>query len=86
MVRKAPKAVRKSKGSKLRDEGGLLGNAPDADALFLQLRRLKSDDNTLYLDPDAEGIRKGLRGKKVEKMKNGGAVLSGRGGEFKGIF
>jgi hypothetical protein len=86
MIRQAPKAVRKSKGPKLRYEGGKLGDAPDADALFLQLRRLQSGDNTLYLDPDAEAIEKSLRGKRVEKMKNGGAVLSGRGGKFKGIF
>jgi len=85
VVRKAPKIIRKKyKGPQLKDRGGKLGDAPDADALFLQSRRLKSGDKTLYLDPDLEQTLR--RRKKVEKMKSGGALLLGRGGTFKGIF
>jgi hypothetical protein len=87
MIKKVPKIVtKKYKGPQLRHEGGKLGEAPDADALFLQLRRLKSGDGTLYLDPDAEGIRKRRKGKNFEKMKKGGAVMPNRGGKFKGVF
>lgn len=90
MNRKAPKPVRKNKGPQLRNEGGRLGHAPDAKGNFSQLRRLKKGDNTFYLDPELESIRRMLRPKKVEMLAGGGEVRgcgsAMRGTKFKGIF
>ena len=90
MNRKAPKPVRKNKGPQLRNEGGRLGDAPDAKGNLLQLRRLKKGNSTLYIDPELESVRRKLSPKKVEMLAGGGEVRgcgsAVRGTNFKGVF